>query len=411
MGSEQYLKKPTNRKLGKVDAPLNKKLKRVEWGEFRIGELFEKIKVKSLKYKTSDLPSKPTNEFTLPALTAGIQNQGLNNFVPKKDATILKNVISISANGANTGATFYQNREFTVLQDAYAINWIYTDDILTNNHYLYLTGSISKTIFGNYEWTNKAGWERIKDDKIHLPTKNGKIDFAFMEKFIAELEAERIAELEAYLLATGLKDYILTNEEKEVLEAFRNSKSHAGGGGEVVDYQLLTSINWQRFNLEKLFGKSTRGRRLKSDDRISGNLPFVTAGETDEGISAFIGNDVIVFSENTTTIDMFGSAKYRNYKYGGDDHIAVVHTENLPKFAAIFVTTAIHKTSYTGQFHYGRNFYAKDADELNILLPTKNNQPDYATMETLISAIQKLVIKEVVLYADKKIAATKEAVK
>lgn len=74
-------------------------------------------------------------------------------------------------------------------------------------------------------------------------------------------------------------------------------------------------------------------------------MPFVTAGERDEGISAFIGNDVTVFSENTTTIDMFGSAKYRNYKYGADDHIAVVHTENLPKSAAMFVTAAIHKSS------------------------------------------------------------------
>ena len=57
---------------------------------------------------------------------------------------------------------------------------------------------------------------------------------------------------------------------------------------------------------------------------------------------------------------MFGSAKYRNYKYGGDDHIAVVHTENLPKFASIFVTSAIHKSSYNGQFNYGRNFLYLD---------------------------------------------------
>lgn len=100
-------------------------------------------------------------------------------------------------------------------------------------------------------------------------------------------------------------------------------------------------------------------------------MPFVTAGETNEGISALIGNDVTIFSENTITIDMFGSAKYRNYKYGGDDHIAVVHTEKLPKFATIFITSAIHKSSYTGEFHYGRNFYAKNADELNISLQQK----------------------------------------
>ncbi|MBY0345874.1 MAG: hypothetical protein K2P98_03285, partial [Neisseriaceae bacterium] len=208
-----------------------------------------------------------------------------------------------------------------------------------------------------------------------------------------------IAELEAYLLATGLNDVTLTAEEAATLAAFEN--------GEFV---------WCEFNLEKLFGKSTRGRRLKSEDRILGKLPFVTAGETDEGISAFISNDVHVFSENTTTIDMFGSAKYRNYKYGGDDHIAVVHTEKLPKFASIFVTTAIHKTSYAGQFSYSRNFYAKDADELNILLPSTNVTPDYQILtteipdyeliNTLMSAIQKLVIRDVVAYADRKIAAT-----
>ena len=235
-----------------------------------------------------------------------------------------------------------------------------------------------------YDYGNKFNRIEMNKTKIQLPTKNNKIDFEFINNFITELEAERIKELNAYLLATDIKDYILSPEEERILKDFDNLK-------------------WQNFNLENLFGKATRGKRLKSNDRILGDLPFVTAGETDEGVSAFIGNDVTVFSENTTTIDMFGSAKYRNYKYGCDDHIAVVHTQNLPKLASLFVTTAIHKTSYNGQFNYGRNFYAKDADVLNISLPTQNHQPDYKLMETLISAIQKLVIKDVVLYVDRKI--------
>lgn len=314
--------------------------------------MFEKISVNSLKYKTSELPNIPTNECVLPALTAGIQNQGLNNYVPRDNATILKNVISISANGANTGATFYQSKEFTVLQDAYAIKWIYTDEKLSDNSYIFLTSSIHKTIYGNYEWTNKAGWERIKNDKIKLPTKNGKIDFDFMESFIAELEAERVAELSAYLKVSGYDNYELSADEVDALRKFE-------------------TLEWNSFNLKDLFGQSTRGKRLKGADRISGTLPFVTAGEADEGISAYISNDVEVFEKNTTTIDMFGSAKYRNYKYGADDHIAVVHTEKLPKYASIFVTTAIHKSSHNGQFNYGKNFYAKDADELFIQLPVK----------------------------------------
>ena len=200
-----------------------------------------------------------------------------------------------------------------------------------------------------------------------------------------------MAELEAYLSVTGFKDYELTDEEQKALN----------------DYD---KIEWTEYNLEKLFGKSTRGKRLKSEDRLPGDLPFVTAGEAEEGVSAFIGNHVTIFNENTTTIDMFGSAKYRNYKYGGDDHVAIVHTENVPKYAAIFITSAIHKASHCGKFDYSKNFYAKDADELYISLPSVNGDIDYKTMEIISSAIHKLVIKDVVLYADKKIEATKTIV-
>lgn len=177
---------------------------------------------------------------------------------------------------------------------------------------------------------------------------------------------------------------------------------------EVQALQNYKSLRWKEFNLEKLFGKSTRGKRLKGDDRIDGTLPFVTAGETFEGISAYISNDVEIFDRNTTTIDMFGSAKYRNYRYGADDHVAVVHTENVPMKAAIFLTSAIHRAAHTGRFDYGHNFYAKDADMLNVMLPEKDGKPDYDLMEILISAIQKIVIKDVVLYTDKKIAKTRE---
>lgn len=242
-----------------------------------------------------------------------------------------------------------------------------------------------------YDYGNKFNRDAMNETLIQLPTKDGQINFEFMESFIAELEARHIAELEAYLTVTGLKDYTLTTAEKQALDVFE-------------------SLSWGTYNLEKLFGKSTRGKRLKSADRVQGDLPFVTAGEACEGVSAYIGNDVEIFESNTTTIDMFGSAKYRNFRYGADDHVAVVHTEDLPEHAAVFVTTAIHKSAHTGKFDYSRNFYAKDADALDILLPTKDGKPDFSTMATFISAIQKLVIKDVVLYADRKIKETKKLV-
>lgn len=223
--------------------------------------------------------------------------------------------------------------------------------------------------------------ETLNDLVIKLPILKGKIDYDFMDEFVLELSSNYIMKLYNYLKIKELDDYILTFEEQQLINNFKN-------------------LEWSTYNLKDLFGESTRGKRLKSEDRIPGILPFVTAGEADEGVSDFIGNDVQIFFKNTTTIDMFGSAKYRNYEYGADDHIAVVHTEYLPKNAAIFVTSAIHKASHNGQFNYGRNFYAKDADELYISLPTKNGQPDFDTMAIIISAIQKIVIKDVVIYAN-----------
>lgn len=376
-----------------MTASLNEKLRNVKWGDYRMGDLFQRIETKKLPYKADELPNQPKGQYVLPCLTSSFNNQGLNYYAPIEGATVLKHVISIPSN-SDVYRAYYQSRDFTVLSDAYAIRWKLDDREITSNQYLFMVMCINKvTDLAIYSYKNKlGGWNVVKGKYIKLPQKKGEIDFNFMDSFIAELEAERIAELSAYLAVSGLDNYELSNEEQQA----------------IADY---SSHDWKSFNLKALYGKSTRGKRLKSEDRIPGTLPFVTAGEAEEGVSAFIGNDVEVFEKNTTTIDMFGSAKYRNYRYGGDDHVAIVHTENVPMKAAIFVTSACHKAAHTGKFDYGHNFYAKDADALDIMLPSKDGKPDYQAMELLISAIQKLVIKDVVRYAERKISGAKQITK
>ena len=359
-------------------------MKAVKWGEFKIGDVLEKIETVKINLKKADCPTSPQGKYVLPARTATAQNHGLSCYVPINCGTVLKNKISVSANGDY--CAFWHDVSFTILQDSYALKGKNFE--LDTASALFIISQMNHVLLSKYNWGNKSRWEKIKEDYIRLPIKGDLIDFNFMESFIAELEAERVAELSAYLKVSGLDNYKLSDDEESAIKNFQ-------------------TLKWDTYNLETLFGKSTRGKRLKGDDRIVGTLPFVTAGEAAEGISAYISNDVEIFESNTTTIDMFGSAKYRNYRYGADDHVAVVHTESIPMKAAIFVTSACHKAAHTGKFDYGHNFYAKDADALNIQLPIKYGKPDYETMETLISAIQKSVIKDVVLYADKKIEATK----
>lgn len=346
-------------------------LSEVKWGEYRLKDLFESSN------GNFDIQKRHINDKGDYVITAGLTNNGILGKTDIEAKIFDENTLTIDM----FGLVFYRQFKYKMVTHARVFS-LTPKSIISENQGIFIAASL-EFLHYKFGYDNMCSWEKIKDEHIKLPTKNGKIDFEFMDSFISELEAERISELETYLKITGLEDYELTDSEMRTLEEFEN-------------------INWGTFNLELLFGKSTRGKRLKGADRIDGTLPFVTAGEADEGISAYIGNSVDVFSSNTTTIDMFGSAKYRNYNYGADDHIAVVHTENLQKYAAIFVTTAIHKSSYNGQFDYSKNFYAKDADELNISLPKLNDVPDYEFMNKYISAIQKLVIKDVVLYINKK---------
>lgn len=361
-----------------MSASLDEKLRGVEWGKYRLGDLFEFKGIKQAKSQKEIPTDRSGVHYIIQSVENNMYDRNVDRqwLVDNNEAPVDGNAIVL---GVTLPAVSYQPDEFGASQVITA-----RADFLNESIGLFFAIILKKICFNLFSYDKKPGISIYKDLVVELPVKNDKIDFDFMEDFIAELEARHIAELEAYLKVTGLNNYTLTDEEQKVL----------------VDFE---SWEWKQFNLEKLFGKSTRGKRLKSADRIDGTLPFVTAGEADEGISAHIGNDVEIFEANTTTIDMFGSAKYRNYQYGADDHVAVVHTEKLPKFASIFTTTAIHKLAHSGKFSYSRNFYAKDADELDVLLPVKDGKPDYESMEIFISAIQKLVIKGVVLYADKKL--------
>lgn len=368
-----------------MNAPLSKKLNEVKWGEFKIGDLFEILSYK----KRFDANKVQLEKQGHPYIVRTALNNGLKGFLNENEKYLNDgNTISF---GQDTATMFYQEKPYFTGDKIKILKPKYSRFGKANA--LFFITEMTKS-FSNFSWGSTSfSVDTISDQQVSLPiTPENKIDFDFMEAFIRELEEERIRELAAYLKVSGFDNYTLSKCESEALAHFNELK-------------------WKEFNLENLYGKSTRGKRLKSADRIKGDLPFVTAGEADTGISAYIGNEVEIFSKNTTTIDMFGSAKYRNYDYGADDHVAVVHTEKLPKHAAVFVTAAVHKASHTGKFDYSNNFYASDADELNIMLPVNSDDsPDYTFMETFISAVQKLVIKDVVLYADKKIAATKQAV-
>ena len=182
-----------------INLLINKKLEEIDWQEYRMGDLFERIKTNKVPYKAKELPNIPTNNYVLPCLTSSFMNQGLNYYIPRENATILKDVISIPSN-SDVYRAYFQSRDFTVLSDAYAIHWKDKTMNITANQYLFMVLCINKvTDLPIYSYKNKlGGWNVVKDKHILLPQTNGTIDFDFMEKIISILKKLAIKDVVLY---------------------------------------------------------------------------------------------------------------------------------------------------------------------------------------------------------------------
>lgn len=198
----------------------------LEWQEFRMGDLFDRVSTAKLPYKAADLPTEATAENPLPCLTSSFMNQGLNYYAPKENATVLKHVISIPSN-SDVYRAYYQSHDFTVLSDAYAIRWNLNDREISAQEYLFMVACISQvTDLPIYSYKNKlGGWNVVQDKYIMLPVCNGAPDYAAMQDFISAVQKLVIKDVVKYaedkINATKKvvknKDEYKTNEDKSFL--------------------------------------------------------------------------------------------------------------------------------------------------------------------------------------------------
>lgn len=236
--------------------------------------------------------------------------------------------------------------------------------------------------------------ETFKTSIIKLPLdKTGKINFSFMEKFIAELEAQRIAELEAYLSVTGLKNYELTEEERQALEEY-------------------DSLEFEEYKVVDIFTVKNTGNILSRDiTPNSGTIPYLCASTDNNAISSYISYDE-KYKNNGHCVFIGGKTFVVTYQeqdfFSNDSHNLALHLKDEDKRSKLnylYLAVCINK-SLGHKYSWGNSISNKKIQKDMIALPN-TQEFNYKKMELLISAIQKLVIKDVVLYADRKINATK----
>ena len=375
--------------------------------EFKVGELFDVVgnkQVKSQKHIVERADG-------IPFVVQSTKNNMVKCHVDRQalldggETVYEGNAIVL---GVVSPVASYQEHEFGASQSISL-----RADFLNPTRGLYLVTVIRKVIESKYSYTNLPGIQKYKEDVIQLPVKPGTdevnyteddIDWAFMESYIHELEESYIHELEesyiheldAYLKETGLDDYTLTDDEREVLER------------EPV---------FKEFEVGELFDVVGRGTRLTKQNRIAGNVPLVTAGRENQGVAEYIQENKQLFRGPVFTIDMFGNVFVRDYDFYADDNIIVFGKEGLSINQFLYIASALDHLS--GVYGYGNQFRLNSIGKTFIQLPVKpgTDEVDYTEadidwnyMTSYARVMEKQVIADVVDYKNEAIATTKELV-
>jgi len=376
--------------LGKNFAPLAEKLNNVEWGEFLLKDLFNEIHQGRRLKKDDQISGK------IPFVMSGITNCGVVGYISNPVASFPKNSITVDI----FGNTFYRNYNFGAGDDT-GVYWN-SEKNYSAKTMLFFTAAIEKSLTGKFSYGKKLRSSQSKNFEIYLPTKDGEIDFEFMEKFITELEAERISELEAYLkennlaylTAAGLKDFILTDEEKFALEN-------------------LNSCIWQKFYLTEIF-KMANTKSIVKEKIIpeSGKIPYVTASAENNGVMTYIncpyewidkGNCIMIGGKTLTFT--FQEKDFCS----NDSHNIVLYAKNsAEKILYLFYMSAL-RASMQNKYSWGNSISMKKIQDDIFYLPTKDGEIDYEFMEKFIRAVQKIIIADVVKYSEEKISAYRQA--
>ncbi len=396
MGSGKYPEKTrlNRRTFGKIEAHLTQELQQVKWAEFELQELFE---VKTSK-KRFDANKVKIEDIGYPYVVRTAANNGIKGYL-NEDEMYLNEGNTISF-GQDTATMFYQEKPYFTGDKIKILKPTFTSFNKRNAQFFI---PIMTRAFSSFSWGSSSFSEKIiKSQKLSLPIKPNanldklaQIDFDFMENFIAQLEAFRLSQLEAYLLVTGLKDYTLTTAEKQALADFENGK-----------------VVWGEYKVVDLFDvKNTKNILSRDVVANSGHTPYLSASRENNAVSSYISynEDLLdkggcIFIGGKTFVVTYQEQDF----YSNDSHNLTLYLKDEPsktKLNQLFMVSCIYK-SLGKRYSWGDSISNKKIQTDWVTLPTNNQHPDYSFMEILISAVQKLMIKDVVNYSSDKMAKT-----
>ena len=382
-----------------MNASLDKKLRGVEWGKYKLGDLFTFKGIKQARSQREIPTDKNGVHYIIQSMGNNMYDRNVDRqwLVDNDEAPVDGNAIVL---GVTLPAVSYQPEEFGASQVITA-----RADFLNERIGLFFVLILKKLCFNLFSYDKKPGIGIYKNLVVDLPTKDGEIDFDFMESFIEELEARRVALLSDYLVESGYDNYELSSEELDALRNFSNISDGNWGTYKVGNL-------FERVETKKLPYKAKELPKQPTDDYV---LPCLTSSFQNQGLNYYAPKVGATVLSNVISIPS-NSDVYRAYYQSRNftvlsDAYAIRWKSDEVEISPnhyLFMVMCINKVTDLPIYSYKNKLGGWNVVKgKHIRLPEKDGKIDFAFMGTFISAIKKLAIKDVVLYSDQKMKATK----
>ena len=367
-------------------------------------------------------------------------NNGISDYVDKiKDIEPFPAGCITLAFGGSVGSCFLQEEPFYTGQN---VGVITLPENITTEMKLYFITALEKKCklyfhaFGNeinkhFKTDLTVSLPIIEsEDEKHIYTPDD-INWQYMQDRIAELEQDRIAELDAYLKATGLNDYELTEDDKHILASKLRNED---GKEPVKESEPLPEGRWwkegREFYIADVFEIKNSKNILKSQvDFSKPEHPYLTAKEGNNSVAGYVSYDEDFLDEGNC---VFIGGKTSTVTYQKDDffsndshNLLLYPKEELSEETFLYLVSAV-KNIMKQKYAWSNSVSYKKIQKDIFCLPIQTDDsgkpvidagktyspkgyiPDWDYMEKYIKATEKEIIKEVVLYKDEVIAKAKE---
>ncbi|PLA77074.1 restriction endonuclease [Ligilactobacillus agilis] len=303
-----------------------------------------------------DVEVKTIGDF--PYITRTALNNGVNGFLDAEavnESNINKgNCISF---GAETGRFFYQKVDFVAGNKMYGL---YHSE-LTEKSGIILIACLTKALSSMFAYGFGMIPKRIEGKRIKLPVKSdGNVDFGYLESMYDSL----VDSLSLPSLTT----------KKTIHSLDLNSKS------------------WKQFKVSDILTVDS-GVRLTKENMVKGDIPFIGASSSGNGITNWVSNKNKSLDSNVLGVNYNGSVVdnfYHPYKALFSDDVKRIHIKdksvdaNIYKYIFLKVAFLQHKE----QYQYGYKFDANRMKNQKLVLPVDDNgNPDWQFMEDYIKSM------------------------